>query len=427
MSRRDVKTSQGIKEIENSELLKIAEDILDGVKYSFANVASNEKVSVNANSIEADFQEALKTFNPKKLKNINNKAQELVELPKSARENLFGRYGALDASEFIKEGGFKNSMEILSKSRPLSINPKLLGLKIPRFSVPIVNLKPVNEGLLIPSINIAGDRWKELDTIKNERLRIISDNLEAGIVDETKMSEIWGNKIGLLDEEESDEIDGFEEQALYSKLALKIKRVKCVDETGYGYWGELGDDEIALAGVSVDEDGDTKKISEIRIGNSFDDGESKVYSPAMEYTWFNILEAGNVWPKKYAVTYLLAEKDNGGLSSVLHKVWEKIDEAVKKAIAEAVTAGLAAWKIPVEIAQVIGEVVAWVVDKLIKWIINAFKDDIFRPNMVTCRLGSRSGRFYHGGGRYRSYSRTHRSHFYGYDGHYYIEYYWKLS
>ena len=123
---------------------------------------------------------------------------------------------------------------------------------------------------------------------------------------------------------------------------------------------------------------------------------------------------------------MLAEKDNGGLSTALNTIWEKISEKVKEEIAKAVAKGLNAYLGPV-IAKVIGEAVAWVVDKLVSWIISWFEDDIFPVFTASCVVPSFNARWYYPNGTWGNPASDLRTaHFYGHGGHYLVNYYWKL-
>ncbi len=211
-----------------------------------------------------------------------------------------------------------------------------------------------------------------------------------------------------------------EPQLYVDKLGFYIRRVKCVDETNPEWWGS---DEIAMAGISVDETGDTKKIGETYIGGGFDDGDTKWYSPNWFYHWFNLNEGGNNWPKTYYMTLILAEKDNGGLSSFLNKLWEKVRDKVKAAITAAVGAALGEVLGP--LGPIIGAAIAWAVDYIVGWLISLWEDDIFPPQTVGISIPSHNCAWYYDGG-WKYYSPYYRMHFYGYGGHYYVEYRWRL-
>ena len=93
-------------------------------------------------------------------------------------------------------------------------------------------------------------------------------------------------------------------------LELRLHRVRCVDETGGGRFGELGSDEISLGATTVDESGDTEKVSEQKIGG-FDDGDVKTFAPPRRLTTFDLRE-GTAFPKAYFATLVLAEEDLSG-------------------------------------------------------------------------------------------------------------------
>ena len=81
------------------------------------------------------------------------------------------------------------------------------------------------------------------------------------------------------------------------------------------------------------------------------------------------------------------------------------------------------WKL---VGTIVAKVVKWVIDKLIGWIIKAFKDDVFPPRILSARLWSYRSRWRHPDGSWRTYSPRRQAHFYGHKGHYYVEYYWKM-
>ena len=419
MSVNEIECGQGVEEIENSELRKISDDILGSLKYSMSIVASDSKLKVKTNSVEQDFKTLLKTYKPEKLALIKKRASSLVKMPVESRELMFGRVGVLDKEAFLAKGGVEKVGEFMEATAPLRIDPKLLGIKVPELSVPLNNIEVLDNGLLIPS-NRLPKRFSDFESVEAEVTRNLEILMEEKIMNETKMADIWGVEPDMEQDLDTPSTDDFEEQGIYNGLSLYIKRIKCVDETNPEWWGH---DEIALAGIEVDETGDTKKISERYIRGGFDDGESKRYNPHWRYTYFNINEGGNRWPKKYTVTYILAEKDHGGLGAFLHKLWSKVKKMVVDAIAKGVSALLS---IPEIIAKIIVNLIMRVVNMFVDWFIGLFSDDIFRPQFATCKLYYNGQRFYHRRGDYRTYSRTYTTHFYGYGGHYLLDYYWKL-
>lgn len=198
------------------------------------------------------------------------------------------------------------------------------------------------------------------------------------------------------------------------KLELRIHKVKCVDETG-SWWQEIGnDDEIDLAGTSVDGLGNAKAVNPFRVGSSFDDGESKLYSPPRSFTVFNVLE-GSTFPKQYIVTLVLSEADGGGFNGFINKLFQLVKDKVTAAI---IAAGL---PLGPAIAALIANVVSYVIDRLISKFISWWKDDVFAPKTLTIRIPSLTATW---NGSTDSPERVIE--FRGHNGHYQLTYDWRL-
>lgn len=416
MAMRPVITEEvSLSPPDNSELRKISEDVLQGVQYTFAAMAADPAVNVQPNSLASAFRETLQGMSAERRSKIQTRAQELVRMDEVARKAVFGRYGALDAESLLSKG-FENAEIGLPD---LELDRKLLGVPTPAIAIPNVsNLEVTDRGLLIPRESLPADF--ENFTYDWEEAR--AKSIQGEVIPE-RLSEIWGPvygtdpfAAGMTDFEE------FEEQAALDKLAFYVTEVKCNDETNPEWWGH---DEIAIAGVSVDETGDTKQIGERFVGGGFDDGDRKRYSPHWRYHWFNMRE-GSSWPKRYTMTMLLAEKDHSGFSSVLNRIWTSIRDKVKEAVEKAMGEALSGYLGPA-IATAIGKAVAWIIDKLIGWIIIAFKDDVFPPMVRAVNIPSFYARWYYPNGTWGSpISPRRRAHTYGHGGHYSIEYYWRM-
>lgn len=399
---------------DNSEVRKIAEDVLGAAKYSFTAVAANPNVAVRPDSLEETFKQALQAMPQRKREGIQRTAAQLVMAPENVRVAMFNRAGHRDVDSHLGAGGFDRYDEGLA---PLSIDQKLLGVRTPTISIPRGTLRSTPEGLLIPGAALGRD----FESFESDFEAAAQKAEQSEVFDSEKLEEIWGPVYTTDPFEGAAAEDQFEEFAVTDKMGFWITKIKCVDETNPEWWGH---DEIALAGVSVDEDGDTKKIPEKFIGGGFDDGDSKSYSN-WRYHWFNMRE-GTHWPKTYSVSLILAEKDHGGLSSFLNTIWVKIRDKVKAAIAKAVAAALATY-VGAAIANAIGQAVAWVVAVLVGWIINLFKDDIFPVFTARVTTPSFSARWYYPNGTWGSpTSGIRTAHFWGHGGHYITQYYWKF-
>ena len=270
--------TNNIPELENSEILKIAEDVLDSVKYAYASVAANPEQKVRPDTLEEAFKENFNLMDAAKREFIREMAVQLTGLSEPAREEIFGRYGAMDSKSFLDQG-FDRADEGLE---PLKLDMKLLGIRTPVVSMPTSTLLETPEGLLLPKENLPTS-FEEFETDFEEEAK---KAMESGVHNEENLTDIWGPAFAEdpFENMDTSELEGdFEEQAVKDKLAFYITKVKCVDETNPEWWGH---DEIAIAGMSTDEDGDVKKISEKYVGGGFDDGDTKHYRPHWKYHWF---------------------------------------------------------------------------------------------------------------------------------------------
>lgn len=215
---------------------------------------------------------------------------------------------------------------------------------------------------------------------------------------------------------------------LNQSLKFRIHRVKCIDETNPEW---PGDDEIAMGGVAIPSKGEPTKIQEFRVGNSFDDGESKTYSPPRVLKTFALDNL--TYPANFSVAVALAEKDNGGLSDFITELWKAIKNHLDKIIvAIGVAAGAAAGAaiggttgtaIGGPLGSIIGAVAGLVLGALISWLISALKDDIFEPQMAAIRLPNPNTTF--AGGSLTS--PIMNLNFRGYGGFYRAYYSWKVN
>lgn len=181
-------------------------------------------------------------------------------------------------------------------------------------------------------------------------------------------------------------------------LRFRLHKVKCVDETNPEW---PGDDEIAAGGVAVNWDEASSKINEFRVGNSFDDGEVKNYSPPRILKNFSL--DGATYPADFLVMMALAEKDSGGMSSFIDELWKAIKDEVQLILtAVGAAAGLAAGAyiggtvgtaIGGPLGAIIGVAAGAILGALIGWLISALKDDIFEPQSAALRLPTRDSTF----------------------------------
>ena len=204
-----------------------------------------------------------------------------------------------------------------------------------------------------------------------------------------------------------------------TKLELRIHKVRCDDETNGFLGSEAGSDEIDLGGTTVDESGDTHKVSPFRVASFGDDGDQKVFSPPRRFTFFNLTE-GTAFPKGYVATLVLAEIDSGGFNDFLKKLMEKVRERVIAYLTAAIGGAIGASGGPIGV--VIGLAVGWVVGKIFDLLSNVWNDDVFPPVSVSTSIPSLTARWT--GGRTDSPERTVTVK--GHGGQYSVTYDWRL-
>jgi hypothetical protein len=199
------------------------------------------------------------------------------------------------------------------------------------------------------------------------------------------------------------------------KLSLRLRRVRCIDETNGLFGSEAGSDEIVLGATTIDEDGDTKTVTKFDVGD-FDDGDVKRFSPPRRVTFFNVREGGDKYPKSYYVTLVLAEEDMGGTAQFLDKLADKLEEEIRKALTSA-----GSQKGPIGV--VVAMVLAWVVGKIFDWFSEAWGDEIFKPRTAHLTLHSPTSMF--SGGKLTSTEAVTR--YKGHGGEYELAYDWVIA
>jgi hypothetical protein len=181
----------------------------------------------------------------------------------------------------------------------------------------------------------------------------------------------------------ADEVLSRAASGLTHTLELRIHRVKCFEDTD-----EWGRDEISLGGSTLDESGNTEKISDFEVGK-FKRGREVNYSPPRIFTTFDLLKSPGVqYPRSYFATFVLAEIDWGGFGEFLNKLLDKIKEEVIKALTPLATAlgttigAMIGSGIPIlgtAIGAAIGAIIGWAVGKIFEWLKSLWRDDIFAP------------------------------------------------
>ncbi|NOY66059.1 MAG: hypothetical protein GXP13_01445 [Gammaproteobacteria bacterium] len=206
-------------------------------------------------------------------------------------------------------------------------------------------------------------------------------------------------------------------------VRFRIHKVKCVDETN-PEWG--GDDEISWGGVTLDDKGHISKVPEKKVMNGFSDNESKDYNPP---TIIKDFPLNSDYPKEFLVTMSLAEKDSGGLSDFIQKLYEAVEgeiiDILTKLAGAAVgaTIGGSIGSLAGPLGTIIGVIAGAILGKLVEWLSGFLKDDIFKPQASSLFLETANDTFPGGG----LISPKQKLHYKDFGGHYTITYDWEIT
>lgn len=179
---------------------------------------------------------------------------------------------------------------------------------------------------------------------------------------------------------------------------FSVESIRCVDETGSGWLGESGEDEIRMTGFGMNPANEVVKWGETRNGTftpitnvnvgKFDDEASptstkrvKTYNPAMTLMKIPI---GTTFPANASAVIQLIEVDNdGSIASELNKYVDKAAKYLK----EKLTAWLGG-----NIGSALGPIVdaiAKAVKDFVKWLIEQIIDnDYFKPFLASISIPS---------------------------------------
>lgn len=199
------------------------------------------------------------------------------------------------------------------------------------------------------------------------------------------------------------------------RLELRIRRVKCIDETGVEW---LGNDEIALGGGSIDETGDVREVAAFTVGNNFDDGDQKTYSPPRVFTRFDLNAGGNVWPKTYFVTMVVCEQDGGGFTAFLKDLQQITDDRLHEMIDGEIGPGADESKVK----EVLRAISKWIADSIVQWVVDLWNDDLFPAKTATVSIDGLEHLFGSGSHTSQEYAFTTSAH----GGKYKVWYDWRV-
>lgn len=373
---------QPVDSFSDSELQKIAEDVLQGLQYSFLAAANRQDKPFAPDSVEENFRLAIATRKPEIREGYKSIANAISIQTVAERQLSFGRYAALNLEEYGQQGFAANSLPALKLDYAKLVD-----------AVKPIQTPPVNADIA---------------------------SVVAGL-----------NPIQT--------ISGGTPQAKVRSVGFYITEVKCVDETDDEIFGsEIGYDKIQIGGMAVDETGKSIEIKLFDAGNFDDQDKNKKpvsYGfPGKSFCQFDTTKT-TPWPKNYAAVLYLAEIDNAEFADFLTKAWKEAAPAIKQKIEQALTAAgqaagtsLGSAEIGAIIGKFLGRILGEVLDKLVAWISNIFKDDIFAPRTALISLPTEQGAAYINSSGWSNLSSPERQlTFKGYGGEYTVKYRWLVD
>ena len=367
---------QPVDSFDDSELQKIAEDVLQGLQYSFLAAANRQDKPFAQDSVEESFRLAIATLKPEKRLGYQSIARAIAAQPTAERQLSFGRYASLSLDDYAQQGFTATRLPALQLN-----SAKLLDAVIQIETLPL------------------------------------TQNIVSAVAEPIPIQAVSGGT----------------SQAKVKSVGFHITEVKCVDETDE-LGSEAGRDEIQIGGMVIDETGNVFKIKSFDVKDKegdFEEKDNPVVSyplPGKTFYQFDTTKT-SFWPKNYAAILYLAEIDWGGFADFLTDAWEKAAPEIKRRIEEALTAagGGIGGAIGAIIGKVLGKFLGWVLDKLVDWIIDFFRDDIFAPRAALINLPTAEGTAYLNRSGWNSLSSPGTLTFTGHGGTYTVKYQWVVD
>lgn len=236
----------------------------------------------------------------------------------------------------------------------------------------------------------------------------------GGRVNGRKIQEVW--------DIHEQELDTDPQRPELAYLSFRIDKIRCIDETNPEWWGQ---DQIAIAGLAVHASGVQSPIMPRSIGQGFDDGDEENFRPALSCHAFDLRTHPWNGAQKFLVSLVLAEQDRGELHSILDSAWSEITTDVQSTLESEFGPALGAYARP-WISGLVSTATAWVLSEFFRWLSSAFNDDIFAPAYCWMTMEHPNARFTQYGTWGSPRSSRKSAHFFGYGGHYTMDYHWTL-
>jgi len=198
----------------------------------------------------------------------------------------------------------------------------------------------------------------------------------------------------------------------HSTLALRFRRMLCVDETNGLFGSEWGSDEMLIGSTAIDTNGVISKVARINLYKNWDDGDDRPYPTPKVIARVGL--QGKNYPLTAVVTMIMAEDDSGGgLETIVNRIYDRLAQEARRWLLDNLGKGFP--------DVLLGWVLAYLVDRIISKLKSYWDDDLFRPVTIQITLPSQNATF---NGKNSTPSRKLR--FSG-PGEYFPSYEWVLS
>ncbi len=361
-------------EPDNAAVRAIAADVAGATMYSLLAVAADPDAAVREDSLEEIFRDdfLLSAPSPRR-RRIAQIASQTVGMSPEARSVIFGRAGRRTAGEHLERGGLETYED---GAEPLDLDARFLGRDervLLRPSAQDIRLE--NDRLDLPAPSGANpSSLREL----GRRAAGEEEDGDAGVLNEAAILARFQPPPGIPRQSQLSDFDDFTTvpgPLTHNAVHFRLRRIDCLDQTNGWLGGETLVDKISWASILHGSAGETVKTGVMNAGK-FRDGDSRTFSPPRELATFRA-DVGS-WPWHASIVLLLAERDAGGFAKFLDKVYDKVKDKISQQVSKAVAAGLIKF-IGKILASIIGAAVAWAVNRVLKWLIDVIKDDVFTP------------------------------------------------
>ncbi len=329
----------------------LVDDVVNKLRYAFAAAAAEDTPGASGRADQV-FTEFLASRTPAARAAYKARTRQLLSAPPSTRIAHFGRFAAVDPTEYRAVG----SDHIDSKVGMLVLDRAVVQKEV---------------------ISVTERAFRGLGPVDGK----IALHLPTASDSHGKP-----HLTGLPKPQDADLKAGL----AYKKLKLFITGVKCVEETD-----EVGSDEIAMGGSAVDTKGNTHVVGDFMVHDDFDTGEKVDLGFSRTFFTWDLTTDPAGFPYVYGAVLVMAEKDSGGFYKMLKKIWDIVNGEVKTLIAGA--AGALIGSILGGPFAAFGAIVGAAIGFFIGWLISllgANVDDFIQAKALTMTLTASTKSYY---------------------------------